>query len=294
MSYDPEPEIKRYLERLSSAAQDLPKTRRQELLDEIEQHIRQALIQTPCANHDEMLALLAQVGDPAEVAAAADDQPEASHKRRSPAAYLLRHPRRVILTVVVLALIGLAIGSVAWIRAYQPLASARLEMLPAGSKNTLTLNGYASSVGYHKGRPFRLGFMVQNKGRFTVRVLGVPYSSDFPWLRNLPWSARLMMAAETAVPVPPHSGLNADAHGWREGRLQPFHSFDLNPGQARFLLLKGVYAHCGVMISHGTIPLPDFPIRYSFLWKTATARIPIPGGLTIHPPNPNDPRTGCT
>jgi hypothetical protein len=293
VSYDPEPEFERYLERLSRAAHDLPQARRQELLDEIEQHIRDALSQAPCANRDEMLALLEHVGDPAEVAAAAADDPSGGRSRRgSLGAYLRRHTLRVILTVVALAVLGLAIGSVAWIRTYQPLASAGLEMLPAGSKNTLTVNGNASSVGYHKGRPFRLGFMIQNNGRFTVRVLGVPYLSDFPWLRNLPWSARLMMAAETAVPLPPHSGIKAGAHAWHQGRLQPFHPFDLNPGQARFLLLKGVYAHCGVMLAHGTIPLSDFPIQYSFLWKTATAHIPIPGGLTIVPPN--NARTGCT
>ena len=293
MSYDPEPDIQGYLQRLSGAAHDLPRARREELLDEIEQHIRQGLIETPCANRDELLTLLEQVGDPAEVAAAAEDEPQGDHKRRRPAvAFLRRHILWVALTVVALTLVGLAIGSVAWIQSYQPLSFGGLEMLPRGSKNTLTVNGYAASVGYHKGRPFQLGFMIRNDGRFGVRVLGVPYSSDIPWLQNVPWSARLMMATETAVPVPPHSGVEAGAHGWHQGRLQPFHPFDLDPGDARFLLLKGSYAHCGVMLAHGTIPLPDFPIRYSLLWKTATAHIPIPGGLTIVPPN--NPRVGCT
>ena len=71
MSYDPEPEIKDYLERLSRAAHGLPMTRRTELVSEIEQHIRQELSQSPCADRDEMLALLQQVGDPDEIAAAA-------------------------------------------------------------------------------------------------------------------------------------------------------------------------------------------------------------------------------
>jgi uncharacterized membrane protein len=78
VSYDPEPEIKGYLARLASEAHDLPKARRRELLSEIEQHIRQALAETPCANQAEMLTLLDQVGDPAEIATAASDQPEAS------------------------------------------------------------------------------------------------------------------------------------------------------------------------------------------------------------------------
>ena len=80
MIYDPEPEIKRYLARLSSAAHDLPKARRRELLAEIEQHIRQTLAEEPCTNQAEMLTLLDQVGDPAEIAAAATDQPEASSR----------------------------------------------------------------------------------------------------------------------------------------------------------------------------------------------------------------------
>ena len=177
-------------------------------------------------------------------------------------------------------MIGLTIGAVAWIQSYQPLALGGADVLPAGSKNTLTVAGYTASVGYHKGRPFRLGFEVQNTGRFTVRVLGVPYSSGLPWSGGLPWSATLMMATETAVPSPNPGG--------RQGPFKRFHPFDLKPGQTRFLLLKGVYANCRVMISVGTIPVPDFPIRYSFLWKTATARIPIPGGLTIVPP-----KKGC-
>ena len=50
MSYDPEPEIKYYLKRLSKAARDLPRARRRELLSEIEQHIRDALLETPVHN----------------------------------------------------------------------------------------------------------------------------------------------------------------------------------------------------------------------------------------------------
>lgn len=77
MSYDPEPEIERYLSRLSSAAHDLPRARRRELLNEIEQHIRQALAESPCATQAEMLTLLDQVGDPTEIVAAGSDESEA-------------------------------------------------------------------------------------------------------------------------------------------------------------------------------------------------------------------------
>lgn len=77
MSYDPEPEIERYLSRLSSAAHDLPRARRRELLNEIEQHIRQALAESPCGTQAEMLTLLDQVGDPTEIVDAGSDESEA-------------------------------------------------------------------------------------------------------------------------------------------------------------------------------------------------------------------------
>jgi hypothetical protein len=71
MTYDAEPEIERYLERLSKAARDLPKSRRRELLSEIEQHIHEELAETPATSKAQMLTLLERLGDPAEIAAAA-------------------------------------------------------------------------------------------------------------------------------------------------------------------------------------------------------------------------------
>jgi hypothetical protein len=76
MNYNPEPEIKHYLKRLSKAARDLPRARRRELVSEIEQHIRETLIETPVENQAEMLTLLDRIGDPDEIAAAASGQPE--------------------------------------------------------------------------------------------------------------------------------------------------------------------------------------------------------------------------
>lgn len=78
MTYNPEPEIKHYLKRLSKAARDLPRARRRELVSEIEQHIRETLIESPVDNEAEMLTLLDRLGDPEEIAAAASGRPEAS------------------------------------------------------------------------------------------------------------------------------------------------------------------------------------------------------------------------
>jgi hypothetical protein len=75
MTYNPEPEIKHYLKRLSKAARDLPRARRRELVSEIEQHIHETIIETPVDNQAEMLTLLDRIGDPEEIAAASG-QPE--------------------------------------------------------------------------------------------------------------------------------------------------------------------------------------------------------------------------
>jgi hypothetical protein len=71
MTYQTETEIQRYLKRLSKAARGLPRARRRELVAEIEQHIRDALFETPVASEAEMLNLLDRIGEPEEIAAAA-------------------------------------------------------------------------------------------------------------------------------------------------------------------------------------------------------------------------------
>jgi hypothetical protein len=76
MTYNPEPEIQHYLERLSKAARDLPRGRRRELVAEIEQHVRDALSETPIDSQAEMLTVLDRIGDPEEIATAAIDRPK--------------------------------------------------------------------------------------------------------------------------------------------------------------------------------------------------------------------------
>jgi hypothetical protein len=71
MTYNPEPEIANYLKKLSGVARDLPRGRRRELVAEIEQHIRDALVETPVHNEAEMLTVLDRIGDPDEIVAAA-------------------------------------------------------------------------------------------------------------------------------------------------------------------------------------------------------------------------------
>jgi HAAS len=295
VSYDPEPEIKRYLERLSRAAHDLPRGRRRELLSEIELHIRMALAQTPCANQEELEALLEKVGAPAEIAAAATDQAVAPIQRPPGAIAFLRghRPRRLIMTLVALALVVFAIGAAVWTQSYQPLAFARADILPANSFNTEGETGYAAWIGYHKGigggpdRPF-FGVTIQNTGPFTVQLVRPPakYAPTMPVMWG--WSSRLLMARYTRLKTNPNPLLARQGHRslWKRGPLQPFQPISLAPGQIVMIAYQGVWHDCQIKPHVGTTTPPrSFPIRFSYLWKTTTAHIPFPGGLTIDPPN---------
>jgi hypothetical protein len=102
MTYNPEPEIEHYLKRLSKAAHGLPRGRRRELVAEIEQHIRDALVETPVDSEAEMLTLLDRIGAPDEIAAAAGDRPVTRSTAMETCA-------------IILLLVGGFLGFVGWI-----------------------------------------------------------------------------------------------------------------------------------------------------------------------------------
>lgn len=293
MSHDPEPEIQDYLGRLAAAAHDLPETRRDELLGEIEQHIRQAVAEKPPADRDEMLALLAHVGDPAEIAAAAQDPADAPPPRR--------RRRRLRIALVVLAiLIALAAGTAAFAQTYQPLAFAAADVLTPNSVNTYGEGGHGAWIGYHRGvgqrayyHPF-FGVAFQNTGHFTVRVLGLgEYAPLLPVLRG--WDTQLLMArgrfVDRATRVPAvRTGKRSVEHGyviqrrvWKRGPLQAFRPVDLAPGQIVMLVLWGHSSpNCHIRPYTGqTVPPQAFPVKYSFLWRTTTTHIALPSGLKV-------------
>jgi hypothetical protein len=305
VSYDPEPEIKRYLERLSKAAHGLPRSRRRELLGEIELHIRMALARTPCATGEEMATLLDQVGDPADIAAAAHDQDDERTERRF-GHKRGRRPRRLMAILVALAVIGLALAAAGWTQTYQPLAFAPADVLTPASVNTYGEGDHGAWVGYRTGigggpnRPF-FGVTIQNTGPFTVRVVGMgEYGPALPVLRG--WSSRLLMAQGRFVqeplgasthPVRDTSGHVVRRRAWKRGPLEPFHPVNLGPGQIVMIAFEGVWhMDCHPVAVGTTTPPRSFPVRYSFLWRTNTTQIPIPGGLTIAPAN-HHPYTDC-
>lgn len=233
-----------YLRDVGYRLNDLPWSMRRDLLAELRAHLDEL---PPGTN------LRAELGPPE--AYAADLRSAAGlERRRGPIAFLrARRPRNLILIVLALTVIGLAIGAVVWIDSYQPIAFAGGTQFPLDAKPSVGQAGY--SVVFRKGRPFQYGITIQNTGRFTVRVLGVPRSvTDF-------YSGRLLMAKDQTGRLD-------------ERPLERFHPFDMKPGSFRWLLIKGVYA-CTTGMGRDTVAGAAFPVRFSFLWRTATASIPL-------------------
>jgi hypothetical protein len=242
-----------YVRLVAFELRDLPWRMRRDLVSELRGHLDELPPGTDLAE---------RLGKPHEYAAEMRAAADLERRRGLLAFMRARRPRNLILTVVTLTVIGLAVGTVVWINSYQPLAFGNSYRFPDGSVEAPA--GGSSSVVFHQGRPFELGFEIQNAGRFTVRVLGVPYA--YP--SSLPFRARLLMYQPTR-------------YGGDAAPLEAFHPFDLKPGWRDVLLLKGAYANCSRWQGTGSTGMTDFPVRYRFLWRTATATIPLPEELAI-------------
>jgi HAAS domain-containing protein len=241
-----------YLRRVDYWLRDLPWGTRRDLLAEIRGHLDELPPNTD---------LRARLGTAEDYAAELRSAAGLERGRGVIAFLRARRPRTLILVVVALTVIGLAIGAVAWIDSYQPLAFAGGSYQPLGEKEVRGVSGAA--VVFHNGRSFRYGFTVVNNGRFTVRLLGVPYP---PYL---PFTARLL----TNGPSNPRDFMS--------GPYRRFVPFDLRPGEMTLLLLRGVYAcHSGTRPGPA-ISIDELPVRFSFLWRTTTIQIPLDGSLTF-------------
>ncbi len=251
--------VDEYIRRFEWALRDLPWKMQRELVAELHDHIAELELGK---------GLEERLGSPERYAA--DLRAAAGlDSRRGAVAYLrAKRPRRLVAIVVAVTLlvtvIGLGIGSVVWIDSYQPLSNPGHYLPPPGGRSLLGLDG--EQVTFHAGRPFTLGVGVANNGRFTVRILGVRWN-----VPGSPWRARLMMSQ-------PHAST-----GGTYGPNVPFHPVDLAPGHDFFLFFKGVFA-CRVRQDAGAMPYTDFPVRYSFLWRTATTNIPLTEPLAIYFP----------
>jgi HAAS len=240
-----------YLRRVASALRDLPWRMRRDLLSELRGH----LAELPAGTD-----LRERLGPPEQYAADLRAAAELEH-RRGPIAFLrARRPRHVILAVLALAVLGLAIGAVEWVDSYQPIVYGNATQLPLDSTPSAGRPGV--TVVFRKGRPFEYGITIRNAGRLGVRVLGVPSSpADF-------YSGRLLMSGPQKEP-----GM--------EKPWKPFHPFEMKPGEIRWLVFKGVYACTTGMGATAGTTWTAVPVRFSFLWRTGTARIPLDEPLQL-------------
>jgi hypothetical protein len=230
---------------------DLPWSTRRDLLAGLRAHLDELPADTD---------FLAQLGAPE---AYADDLRSAAglERRRGVIAFLrARRPRNLILFVLALTIAGLAIGAVVWIDSYQPLVMGNAAQDPLDSKPSSGQAGV--TVVFRKGHPFLYGVTIRNGGRFPVRILGVPRGvTDF-------FKARLF----TNKPNPAEN----------ERPLERFRPFDLQPGETRWLVLKGVYAcTTGIGGDGGSVGSDAIPVRFGFLWKTETTFVPVLEPLQI-------------
>lgn len=245
-----------YLYQVGLWLRDLPWSTRRDLLAELRGHLDELPADTDLED---------RLGTPEEYAS--DLRSAAGlERRRGLIAFLrARRPRNLILVVVTLVATGVAIGAVTWIDSYQPIVFVGGTQLPPDSKPSPGQAGV--TVVFRKGHPFEYGITIHNDGRFTVRVLGVPRDVlDY-------YRGRLLMSK--------------DQSGRLDSRpLEPFRPFDMKPGSFRWLIVKGAYActtgmggpaHGG----YGATTATSFPVRFSFLWRTATASIPLDEPLTI-------------
>jgi hypothetical protein len=232
---------------------DLPWKTRRDLLRELRAHLDELPADTNFG---------AQLGHPEKYA---NDLRSAAglERRRGVVAFLrARRPRNLILFVLALTVAGLAIGAVVWINSYQPIVYGNATQLPLDSKPTPGAPGV--TVVFRKGRPFLYGITIQNNRRFPVRILGVPRGEPTDFFK-----ARLLV--------------NKPNPAENEQPLEPFRPFDLHPGETRWLVLKGVYAcTTGAGARSGlTLTQDALSVRYRFLWRTATASIPLSNPLSI-------------
>ena len=260
-----------YLRSVAFELGDLPWSQRQDLLTEIRAHLAELPADTD---------LEARLGSPEDYAA--DLRTAAGLERRHGARAFLqaRRPRTVVLAALALTVIGLAIGGVVWVQSYQPLRPGNSSLSPSGAVDTPTDNGV--SVTFHKGRPFQVGVFVKNTGPFTVHVDSAAQPPALPLSPpgigspgNLPIVARVLVS----TPQPPNELV---------GPFTPFRPFDLRPGQTRLILLKGVYGNCKSWAPGSIAGIDSIPVRFSYLWKSATVNIPLVNRLAIVMP-----RKGC-
>jgi hypothetical protein len=234
-----------YLRMVSLELRDLPWKMRRDLVSELRGHLDELPAGTDLAT---------RLGRPHEYAADLRSAAGLERRRGLIAFFRARRLRNLVIVAVLLTVVGLGIGAIAWIDSYQPLVFGNGSADPAG---VVVPRAGGEYVVVQKGHPFRFGITVRNDGRFTVRVLGVPTLYGYPFRAHL-WASG-----------PTRSG------GMPEPE-RPFKPIDLKPGWTLVLYLVGHYACTYQMPAGSSTTLGGFPVRFSFLWRTATTPIVQP------------------
>ncbi len=243
-----------YARKVEWALGDLPWRQRRDLVAELREHLAEL---PPDTNLADRLGAPEQYATDMRAAAGLE-------RRRGPLAFLrARRPRNLLLTVLALTVLGLIIGALAWIHSYQPIATGNSWYQP-GAKDSPAGDGVYYI--FRQGKPFEYGMTIWNSGRFTVRVTGIPIEFE------LPFKYRLLLGAPTRY-----------NYGGLPGPYRPFRPFDLKPGEQREIVFKGAFDEpCNVRDNGLTTFLTAIPVRYSFLWHTATVSVPLPQETAFH------------
>lgn len=243
-----------YLREVELGLRDLPWRQRRDLVADLRNH----LADLPGTEIEESL------GSPSTYAAELRTA-AGLHQTRGVIAFIRSfRPLNLVLSAAVLAALGFVIAGVVWVNTYRPLEQGGGSTDPGG-KTLGGLDGVQAT--FRTGRKFALGVTVVNTGRFTVRILGVPWETE-----GLPWTARLMMSTAQKNT------------GGMVGPYVRFHPVDLPPGDVIFLFYKGVFACHAPESRRLALTFTDFPVRYSFLWRTDTVEIPLYQPVAIYFP----------
>jgi hypothetical protein len=183
-----------YIRQVEWALSDLPWSQRRALVAELQAHL---------AEFPPDAGLVERLGSPERYAA--DMRVAAGiERRRGPLAFLrARRPRNLVFVALGLVVVGLAIGTLAWINGYQPIATGNSWYQP-GAKDSPAGDGVYYI--FRQGQPFEYGMTIWHSGRFTVRVTGIPIEfeplqvpatagrPDDVQLRGAPWALHTVSA----------------------------------------------------------------------------------------------------